>query len=65
MDATKVWWTSKTIWMNLIALVGSIVIAIGFDPGRWAEISSVSLAVVNLILRLYTREPITFETDPK
>jgi hypothetical protein len=65
MDATKVWWTSKTIWMNLIALVGSIVIAIGFDPGRWAEISTVSLAVVNLILRLYTREPIIFETDPK
>jgi hypothetical protein len=51
--------------MNLIALVGSILIAIGFDPGRWAEISTVSLAVVNLILRLYTREPITFETDPK
>ena len=65
MDGTKVWWTSKTIWMNLIALVGSIFIAIGFDPGRWAEISTVSLAVVNLILGLYTREPITFETDPK
>jgi hypothetical protein len=58
MDGTKVWWTSKTIWMNLIALVGSILIAIGFDPGRWAEISTVSLAVVNLILRL-SREPIT------
>jgi hypothetical protein len=65
MDATKVWWTSKTIWMNLIALVGSILIAIGFDPGRWAEISTTALAVVNLILRLYTREPITFETDSK
>jgi hypothetical protein len=65
MDATKVWWTSKTIWMNLIALVGSILIAIGFDPGRWAEISTTALAVVNLILRLYTREPITFETDGK
>jgi hypothetical protein len=65
MDATKVWWTSKTIWMNLIALVGSILIGIGFDSGRWAEISTVSLAVVNLILRLYTREPITFETEPK
>lgn len=65
MDATKVWWTSKTIWMNLIALVGSTLIATGFDPGRWAEISTVALAVVNLILRLYTREPITFETNTK
>ncbi len=65
MDATKVWWTSKTIWMNLIALVGSILIAIGFDPGRWAEISTTALAVVNLILRLYTQEAITFETEVK
>jgi hypothetical protein len=65
MDAGKEWWTSKTIWMNLIALAGSILIAVGFDPGRWAEISTVALAVVNLILRLYTREPIALETDPK
>lgn len=65
MDGTKVWWTSKTIWMNLIALVGSILIAVGFDPGRWAEISTVSLSVVNVILRLYTHEAITLETDVK
>jgi len=51
--------------MNLIALAGSILIAIGFDPGRWAEISTVALAVVNLILRLYTREPISFDADLK
>ena len=63
MDGTKIWWASKTIWMNLIALVGSILIAVGFDPGRWAEISTVALAFVNLILRVYTREPITFETE--
>jgi hypothetical protein len=65
MDGTKVWWTSKTIWTNLIALVGSILVAIGFDSGRWAEISTVALAVVNLILRLYTREPISLEPDLK
>ena len=65
MEETKVWWNSKTIWTNLIALVGSIVVAIGFDPGRWAEISTVALSVVNLILRLYTSEPISFEADEK
>ncbi len=62
MDSTKVWWTSKTIWTNVIALIGSVVIAVGFDPGRWAEISTVSLSVVNLILRLYTKEPISLDS---
>lgn len=63
MNGTKVWWTSKTIWTNLIAFVGSIVIAIGFDPGRWAEIATVLLAVVNIILRLVTKEEITLQGE--
>jgi hypothetical protein len=63
MNATKTWWTSKTIWTNLLALLGSIVVAIGFDPGRWAEISTVSLAVVNLVLRLITKEEIALQTE--
>lgn len=63
MNATKPWWTSKTIWTNLLALIGSTVIAVGFDPGRWAEISTVSLAVVNLVLRLITKEEIALQTE--
>jgi len=63
MDNTKVWWASKTIWTNLIAFVGSIVIAIGFDPGRWAEIATVLLAVVNIALRLITKEEIVLQSD--
>jgi hypothetical protein len=63
MNNTKVWWTSKTIWTNLIAFAGSIVIAIGFDPGRWAEIATVLLAVVNIILRLATKEEITLQGE--
>jgi len=59
MENPKPWWLSKTVWANLIALIGSVVLAIGFDPGRWAEISTVALAVVNLGLRLMTREEIT------
>lgn len=58
MEGAKAWWMSKTIWANLIALVGSVVLAIGFDPGRWAEISTVVLAAVNVILRFYTKEEI-------
>ncbi|MBI4965352.1 MAG: hypothetical protein HY913_18895 [Desulfomonile tiedjei] len=65
MTNTKVWWTSKTIWTNLIAFVGSIVIAIGFDSGRWAEIATVLLAVVNVALRLITKEEIVLQTEPQ
>jgi len=63
MNGAKVWWTSKTIWTNLIAFVGAIVIAAGFDPGRWAEIATVLLAVVNIILRLITKEEIVLQND--
>jgi len=58
MEAAKPWWASKTVWTNLLALVGSIVLAVGYDPGRWAEISTVTLAVANLVLRLVTKEEI-------
>ena len=56
---TKNWWASKTIWINLIALAGSIAISLGCNPGRWAEISTVTLAAANLALRLITKEEIT------
>jgi hypothetical protein len=65
MNDAKVWWASKTIWTNLIAFVGSIVIAVGFDPGRWAEIATVMLAVVNIILRLITKEEIVLQNEPQ
>jgi len=63
MENTKQWWMSKTIWTNLIALVGSIVLALGMDSDRWAEIAAVSLALVNLALRLATKEPIELSTQ--
>lgn len=59
MQNTKSWWASKTIWINLVAFIGAIVVSLGMDPGHWAEISTVGLAVVNLALRLITREEIT------
>ncbi len=50
MQEAKPWWMSKTIWVNLIALVGSVVVALGFDASKWAEVSTVTLAVANVIL---------------
>lgn len=63
MENTKQWWMSKTIWTNLIALVGSVVLALGMDAESWAEIAAVSLAVINLALRLVTKEPIELPTQ--
>lgn len=63
MNEAKAWWTSKTIWTNLIALVGAIVVSAGFDAGNWAEISTVALAAVNVVLRLATKDPIALTPD--
>jgi hypothetical protein len=59
MENTKPWWTSKTIWINAVALIGSIAVPTGLDPGRWAEISTVVLSIVNLFLRFGTTQEIT------
>jgi len=54
-------WTSKTFWTNLIAI--SAIIAQGMtgkqiiDP----EIQASILAVINIILRAITKEPISWE----
>lgn len=61
MENTKAWWLSKTIWVNLVALVGSLVMSYGLDPAKWAEISTVTLAVINLALRMVTKEELTLQ----
>jgi hypothetical protein len=63
MKEAKAWWTSKTIWTNLIALVGAIVVSTGFDAGNWAEISTVALAAVNVALRMVTKDPVTLTSE--
>lgn len=60
----KPWWTSKTIWTNLVALIGSIVVSFGFDAGHWAEISVTALAAVNVALRIVTKDAVTASGTP-
>jgi hypothetical protein len=59
MNETKAWWMSKTIWTNVIALVGAIVVAEGLDAAQWGEIATVALAAVNVVLRMATTEGLT------
>jgi hypothetical protein len=63
MENKKIWWTSKTVWLNVLALIGSLAVAYGLEESRWAEISAVSLAVINLILRLVTKDEIVLKSD--
>lgn len=53
----KAWWKSKTLWVNLIA-VGVFIVQMltGFVVD--VEAQAGILAVINLILRLITREPL-------
>lgn len=59
MDESKKWYQSKMIWLNLIALVASLLQA------KWGlvmspEMQGVMLTVLNLILRSVTKEEITW-----
>ena len=45
---------SKTFWVNLLALCGTVAVGIGYDPSRWTEISMGILAIVNIGLRFVT-----------
>jgi len=57
---TKSIWQSKTFWVNLISIVAIIGAAYGFeiDTETQAVLSTGILAVVNIILRLVTKQAI-------
>ena len=54
----KSWYESKTIWVNLVAFVGSVGIMSGYNlgltPDVQAEIVAAIMGGVNIVLRLLT-----------
>jgi hypothetical protein len=57
----KPWYQSKTVWVNLVALVGAVGTwaQAGFGmPGLTTIIFPVLLPIANIILRLITKQPI-------
>ena len=52
---TKRWYTSKTLWVNLLAIV-ALVAQAEFGYILDAEAQAVILAVINLILRALTKK---------
>jgi hypothetical protein len=52
----KAWYRSKTLWVNFLTIVGALIATkFGFTFGE-AEVVF-ALGVVNIILRLITKEP--------
>ena len=53
----KKWFESKTLWANLGALVTSL--GLYLETGDFALVLPAVMSVVNIILRLVTKTPIT------
>ena len=77
---TKKWYQSKTMWLNIVAVIVSItgyltpelLISIGFsNPTKFLTIIGTIVAIANVILRAGKVQPIstmpsgTFVSNPK
>lgn len=77
---TKKWYQSKTIWLNIVAVIVAItgyltpalLTSIGFsNPTKFLTIVGTIVAIANVILRAGTIQPIstkpsgTFVSNPK
>lgn len=62
MEDSKHWLASKTLWVNVLALVAAAAGAFGIDVGLTPETQTAIvggvLAIVNIGLRLLTSAPI-------
>lgn len=56
----KKWYTSKTVWSNFIMLIGVIVLNTTVKNILTPEVQAAIITVVNLLLRIITKEEITW-----
>ena len=57
----KPFWKSKTLWVNIIAIAGILLYnqyGIDLDAETQAAAVTSVLAVINIILRIFTSQPI-------
>lgn len=52
----KAWFKSKTLWINVIAIVGIILYGKEFDSST----VGIVLGVINFLLRLITKQPVVW-----
>ena len=59
--SAKKWYASKTLWFNGLALVAAVVANYGYTgelPADWAVFVPGIVIVINLVLRLVTKQPL-------
>jgi hypothetical protein len=55
----KVWWKSKTIWVNTLIFALSVIVMLQ-DAGINWEYMAIITTVVNIVLRFVTTNPVGF-----
>lgn len=58
----KAWWRSKTLWVNVVAGL-ALLLQSQFGFVLDGELQGAILAMVNLALRLITKEPLGMSDD--
>jgi hypothetical protein len=56
----KKWYASKTIWTNVLMLIGAIIYNTTGQDLLTPEVQAAIITVVNVILRIITKEEITW-----
>ncbi|KKN71803.1 hypothetical protein LCGC14_0416570 [marine sediment metagenome] len=57
----KKWWQSKTLWANVVAIIAVVISSqrgIELDAEAQALIVTLIFGVMNIILRIYTKQPV-------
>jgi len=58
----KHWWASKTIWIQGLGLIGSILIGAGLiGEVQWTLYLGVATQILGIIIRLVTKGAIVWE----
>ena len=57
---SKAWYTSKTLWVNLIAVIAIAAQGISGHEVINAELQASILAAINMILRFVTKSQVTW-----
>ena len=57
---SKAWYTSKTLWVNALAIAAIIAQGVTGKEVIGLELQGTILAGINMILRLITKSPVTW-----
>lgn len=61
---TKIMWTSKTLWFNVLALITAVAAEFGYQgelPQGWETWVTVLVTAINIILRFVTKKQVTLK----